>query len=85
MFKEIKELNEERLRLDKNDKANMTKYDPKRALNRLSTFVDEVHDILTTLDIRQIMKNYLTSVEEKVQDVGDLVMELANIKLIPPS
>ena len=85
MFKEIKELNEERLRLDKNDKANMTKYDPKRALNRLSTFVDEVHDILTTLDIRQIMKNYLTSVDEKVQDVGDLVMELANIKLIPPS
>ena len=85
MFKEIKELNEERLRLDKNDKANMTKYDPKRALNRLSTFVDEVHDILTTLDIRQIMKNYLTSVDEKVQDVGDLVMELASIKLIPPS
>ena len=59
MFKEIKELNDERLRLDKNDQANMTKYDPKRALNRLSTYVDEVHDILTTLDIRQIMKKQL--------------------------
>ena len=85
MFKEIKQLNEERLRLDKNDLANMTRYDPKRALNRLSGFVDEVHDILITLDIRQIMKDYLKSVDEKVHDVSDLVIELANIKLIPPS
>ncbi len=85
MFREIHELNEERVRLDKYDATHMSKYDPKKSLHRLSTFVDEVHDILLTLDIKQIMKNYQQSVDEKVRAVGDLCVELANIKLIPPS
>ena len=35
MFKEVHELNEERLRLDKYDEKNMSRFDPKKSLNRL--------------------------------------------------
>ena len=85
MFKEIQELNDERKRIDDHEEQHAVRKDPKKSLNRLTVFVDEVHDILMTLNIKQIMRNYWDIIEEKGQSLGDLCKNIAIIKLIPPS
>ena len=85
MFKEITELNDERIRLDEYDELNAARRDPKKSLNRLSQFVDEVHDILMTVNIKEIMRSYWATIEKKAQVIGDLTKNMATIKLIPPS
>ena len=54
-------------------------------MNRLTVFVDDVHDIMMTLDIKTIMKNYIATIEEKMNYLAELSKELAAIKIIPPS
>ena len=51
----------------------------------MTVFVDEVHDILMTLDVKTIMKNYMDALDEKTELIGELSKELATIKVIPPS
>ena len=65
MFKEITELNIERMRIDEYEEQQLIRPDLKKSLTRLSTFVDEVHDILMTLDIRAVMRTYWAVMEEK--------------------
>ena len=84
MFEEITQLNKERKRLDEYEAVNSTRRDPKKSLNRLSTFVDEVHDIMMTLKIKDIMQHYWTIIEEKTETLNDLTKMMTTIKLIPP-
>ena len=58
LFQEIMELNRERRRKDEEEVRIRTRVDPRKALTRLSNFVDEVHDIMLALDVRQIFKKY---------------------------
>ena len=51
----------------------------------MTVFVDEVHDIMMTLDVKTIMKNYMATLDEKMEQLGELSKELATIKVIPPS
>ena len=65
MFKEITEMNIERMRIDEYEERHLLRPNPKKSLIRLTTFVDEVHDILKTLNIRAIMRIYWSVMEEK--------------------
>lgn len=70
---------------DQKEKENSLIIDSKKALKRLTVFVDEVHDIMMTLDIKTIMKNYIATIDEKMMFLGELSKELATIKVIPSS
>ena len=85
MFKEITELNNERMRMDRYEEQHSVRRDAKKTLNRLSGFVDEVHDILVTLDVKQLMKGYWKVMDEKAHQVSDLVANMAQVRLIPPA
>ena len=85
MFKEIIDLTEEMHFQDQKEKENSLIIDSKKALKRLTVFVDEVHDIMMTLDIKTIMKNYIATIDEKMMFLGELSKELATIKVIPSS
>ena len=66
MFREIVDLTEDKNQRDLQEQRTSHRIDPKKALGRLTTFVDEVHDILMTLDVRSIMKNYMATIEERM-------------------
>ena len=83
MFREIIDLTEEMHFQDQKEKEKSLVIDPKKALKRLTVFVDEVHDIMMTLDIKTIMKNYVATIDEKMMFLGELSKELATIKVIP--
>ena len=85
MFREIIDLTEEMHFQDQKEKEKSLVIDPKKALKRLTVFVDEVHDIMMTLDIKTIMKNYVATIDEKMLFLGELSKELATIKVIPTS
>ena len=85
MFQEIIELNGERRRKDEEETRTRTKVDPRRALTRLCKFVDEVHDIMLALNVRQIFKKYQLVVEEKGNMVTDIIDELVNVGLVSKS
>ena len=38
-----------------------------------------------TLNIKEIMRSYWATIEEKAGAIGDLTKNMATIKLIPPS
>ena len=54
-------------------------------MDRLTEFVDEVHDIMLALDIRSIFKKYCLVVQEKETVVSDLVGEMVKMNLIDES
>ena len=85
MFQEILDLNRERKRLDREEKRYKLKPDPKTQLVRLSEFIDEVHDIMLALDVRQIFKKYCLVIQEKETIVTDLVGEMVKMGLIEES
>ena len=85
MFKEITELNEERKRINQDEAVHSIRLDPKKSLNRLSIFVDEVHDIMMTLKIKDVMQYYWEITEGKIEALNDLTKMMTTIKLIPPS
>ena len=73
MFQEIMELERERRRKDAVEARNSLRVDPRKALTRLCNFVDEVHDIMLALNVRQIFKKYQLVVEEKGTIVTEMV------------
>ena len=85
MFQEILDLNRERKRLDREEKRYKLKPDPKTQLVRLSEFIDEVHDIMLALDVRQIFKKYCLVIQEKETIVTDLVGEMVKMGIIEES
>lgn len=82
LFSEIFQLNEERLRKDAEDAETMVNEDPKRALQRLSNYCDDMHNIFVELEIKKIFDNFIQTVEDKEKMALALSLELADIGLV---
>jgi hypothetical protein len=82
LFSEIFQLNEERLSKDAEDAENMVNDDPKRALQRLSNYCDDMHKIFVELDIKKIFDNFIQTVDDKEKMALALSLELADIGLV---
>ena len=85
MFQEILELEGERRRKDAAEARNSLRVDPRKALTRLSNYVDEVHDIMLALNVRQLFKKYQLVVQEKGAIAGELIGEMVRLGLVDPS
>ena len=81
LFSEIYHLNAERLRLDAEDLQKFEP-DPRRPLQRLATYCDDLHKVFVQLDIKTLFDYYTKTQEDKTKLIQALVLELSDLGLI---
>jgi len=75
-------LNDERARVDAEEARTLIKPDHRKQLDRLSTYVEDVHEIMLSLNVQNIFSTYQLVIDAKTNLLTDLLQELRTIGII---
>ena len=84
-MKELFELHQERIRADDHQDKNYIVPDEKKKIARVTKFIKEFHDMIVTVDWRQILKVYQSVINIKEDTITKLTKDLGLLGLIDKS